>query len=451
MDFVKKNLIMLISAVVAVLSLVLIFLGISNVSGVKASLEESQQVLSSIDNLSRGVSVETKEGSRNLIPTEKIVKRAKDVFAQRKAEGFKRLEVELKENIGFDPATGSIKRKVLLEGIFPKPMDAAQPYQFRTVYKAAIDNLLKVMQAGTVPTADELKVSSEEVSQDMGFLADELMSESTKGKSKKDTRTYDISNEEKLKRLSVEIASNKRAESIKVYCGIKDLDVILGAYTSSGTAPNVEEMWWAQLSLWIQQDIADAVAKANAQARNVTESVVKQLKVNLGHRYYLPNGFIGISENQNIPDSFTGLSATKYYDVLRFSLETVVDARRIPEFINAMYGEGHYLLYSWKIEKVDKQNISGSAQTTTSEGYYRFGNAPIVKLTTNWEGYFLRDFYEWGIVGYDFNKETNKPVLVLYNGKRLDVDDIESRENLEGLMPKVFRDALSDDKNKGRN
>jgi hypothetical protein len=36
---------------------------------------------------------------------------------------------------------------------------------------------------------------------------------------------------------------------------------------------------------------------------------------------------------------------------------------------------------------------------------------------------------------------------VFYNGKRQDVDDIENRENLDGLMPKVFRDALKEDGN----
>ena len=181
MDFVKKNLIMLISAAVAVLSLVLIFLGISHISGVKESMAESQQVLSSIDELSRGVAVPGKGGSSsNLIPTEKVVQKAKDASAQAKAQGFKMLEVELKENIGFDPATGKIKRQVILPGIFPKPVDAAQPYQFRTAYKAALDDLLKVMKAGTVPSAEELKASSEEVSQELGFLVDEVLSEAKK-------------------------------------------------------------------------------------------------------------------------------------------------------------------------------------------------------------------------------------------------------------------------------
>ena len=249
--------------------------------------------------------------------------------------------------------------------------------------------------------------------------------------------------------LAVETASNKRASKIKVYCGISDLDVIAGAYNlSGGVAPGVEEMWWAQLSVWLQQDIAKAVAEANASAKDVTESVVKKLKIQIGHKYYLKNGSIGVSESVDIPESFTGLSGTKYYDVIRFSLNTVVDARRYPEFINAMCKQGHYLMYSWKIEKMDAQDSNQQRSQTYTEGFYRYGNAPIVKLTTYWEGYFLRDFYQWGIVGYDLNRKTGKPVLVLYDGQRKDVEDIESREKLDGLMPKVFRDALSDEKKK---
>ena len=75
---------------------------------------------------------------------------------------------------------------------------------------------------------------------------------------------------------------------------------------------------------------------------------------------------------------------------------------------------------------------------------YDYGTAaPVVELTTYWETYLLSDFYHWGIVGYDLNKETNKPVLVMYDGKRVEVESIEKRDNLKGLMPKMIRAALS--------
>ena len=156
MDFVKKNLITIISAGVAVLSLVLIFLGISSVSDVKEAMAETEQQLSAVQTLAGGVSVpDPKGGSIKRIPTAKIVEKMKNVSAQSKAKGYKLLEASLKENVGYDPKTEKIKRIPMLEGIFPKPINDAQPYRFRSVYKDALEQILNTIQAGTVPSADD--------------------------------------------------------------------------------------------------------------------------------------------------------------------------------------------------------------------------------------------------------------------------------------------------------
>ena len=254
------------------------------------------------------------------------------------------------------------------------------------------------------------------------------------------------SSDEELQTLAIEMAANKRASSIKVYCGVNDLDIISDCYTASGIAPSVDSMWWAQLSVWLQQDIASAIAEVNASAKDVTESVVKRiLAVQMMHGYLLSNGFVGM-DNTTLPESFTGMESTDQYDMLHFGLTLVIDARRIPEFLDAMYKQNHYVLYSWKIEEMDESSTGkrSRGQANTAD-LYQYGAAPIVKLTTYWEGYLLRDFYHWGIIGYDLNKETGKPVLVMYDGKRKEVDDIEDRENLAGLMPKSIREALTDD------
>jgi hypothetical protein len=455
MDFVKKNLIMIISAAVVVLSLVLIVLGMSSVSSVKEDMAATESQLSAVESLARGVPVpDPKGGSVNLIPTAKNVKAIKDVAAQAKAQGYKLLEVGLKENVGFDQKTGKIKRMPFLDGIFPKPVNDAQPYRFRPTYKETLDQILKTMDAGTVPSSEDLETSEEELAQEMGFLMDEILSPDSTGAkaAKRNSRKSNTSNEEELKKMAIKMAADKRASAIKVYCGTNELDVIASCLTASGTAPAIEEMWWAQLSVWLQQDFAAAIAETNASAKNVTESVVKRiLSIQMMHGYILPDGFVGRQENTTLPESFVGLESNDHYDMLHFGITLVVDARRIPEFIDAMYKQNHYVLYSWKIEELDASSSDrrSSSNQVNPEELYRYGTAPVVKLTTYWEGYLLRDFYHWGIVGYDLNKETGKPVLVMYNGERKDVDDIANRDNLAGLMPKAIREALTDDSEDG--
>jgi hypothetical protein len=457
MDFVKKNLIMVISAAVAVLAIVLIVLGIFKVSGVKEELAEVQSQLSTIDDLNRGVSVETPDGQRlNLIPTEKIVEQMKSLSSQSKAQGFKLLERSLKESIGYDPKTAKIKRELLVEGIFPSPVSDAQPWKFQTQYRSAIGDLLKTMKAGEVPTSKDIEEEEERVAQDMGFLLDDLGNNNNARTTKRNAvqqRPQDLQNEMKVG--AIVSAAKSRAEKIKVYCGQSNLDVINEVYTNTGgTPPAAESMWWAQLSLWLQQDLARAVAQANSDAANVKESVVKRItSIGLMHGYLLKDGFVGREQSQ-LPESFTGMRSGTYYDVLRLSVATVVDARKIPQFIDAMYNQGQYVLYSWTISDVKDipaTNNSGSSYGNVKvDNLYDYGTAPVVLLTTYWETYLLSDFYHWGIVGYDLNKKTNKPQLVFYDGKRQDVETIEGRENLKGLMPKAIRDALSGEQQQNR-
>jgi hypothetical protein len=458
MDFIKKNLIMVISAAVALLAIVLIVMGIFKVSGVKDELAEVQSQFSTIDDLGRGVSVE-KDGQRlNLIPNEKIVEQMKALSAQSKAQGLKLLERSLKESIGYDPKTSKIKRELMVEGIFPTPISDAQPWKFQAQYRVAIDDMLKTMKAGAVPNPQDIEEAEEQFAQDMGFLLDDLGNTNTKTTRRASLTQQPQNLQEELKAGAIVAAAKNRAEKIKVYCDQSNLDVITEVYTNTGgTPPAAESMWWAQLSIWLQQDVAQAVAQANSDAKNVRQSVVKRItSVGIMHGYLLKDGFVGREQSQ-LPESFTSMKSGNYYDVLRLSVTAVVDARKIPQFIDSMYKQGQYVLYSWSVSDIKdipaNANVSGG---NTSYGnikidtLYDYGTAPVVLLTTYWETYLLSDFYHWGIVGYDLDKKTSKPVLVLYNGKRQEVETIESRENLDGLMPKAIREALSGDQQRSR-
>ncbi len=466
MDFVKKNLIMIISAAVSVLALVALVLGISQIDGVKQVLAKAQQEIANVNTILEGVRVERPGGqSVSLIPTEKSNQSMRKEIALRREQGLKTLRKALQENIGYDPEKKTLKRRPIMDGIFPKPVSDDLPFKFPQKYQEALAQLLTKMQAGSVPTEKEVLQEKESAAQDRGFLPSEEKKTATPAKPKDravrgnfGVQTTAIPTANPLESLEMQAilrAADKRARKIKVYCDLggedakeRPLDILSDVYTlSGGTPPPIEDMWWAQVSYWIQDDITTAIAETNASAANVLESPVKRiLKVSMMHGYMVrsQNGnmeFAGRDEAQ-MPASFTNLGSDKYYDTVRFKVELVMDARQIPVFVDAMYRQSHYLLYHWEVESIIQPELR-TDNIRNSERLYRYGTVPVVKLTTCWEGYLFRDFYHWGIVGYGVNADTGKNYVVLYNSdKPHELEDEESRKGLDGLMPKTIRQLL---------
>jgi hypothetical protein len=485
MDFIKKHLLIVISAAVSVLALVILVLGISRVSGAKEVLNQAQQQMDRVIDILKGVLVIGPDGrSTNMIPTEKVVEDMRKLEVVFKEQGYQTLQKALEQNVGYDPVKKTLeKRQPLMEGIFPKPASDDRPFKFPQVYKEALNGLLARMKAGGLPTAKEIADEKELASQEQGLMpvnVDKPKSRLTHEVAPRDigmappgpgfgpiapgmgpamrpgvglgtgSGNYGDQDKSGLNVQAALKAAAKNAAKIKVYCdSIQSLDVIPEVYTlQSGTPPGVENMWWAQLSYWIQKDIVEAIFQANSQAKDVMESTVKRvLGIKVMHGYLVSSeegktGFVGRDEMQG-PDNFANLGSDKYYDVVRFQLDLIVDARKIPLLIDAMYKQSHYLLYMWNIEAFTPPTAQSSASdSVTQDQLFVYGNVPLVRLTTWWEGYLFRDFYHWGIVGYGIDKETGKSFLLLYNGKKQELEDIEQRTGLEGLMPKTIRQAL---------
>jgi len=476
MDFVKKNLIMIISAAVSLLSLVGLFLGISQIGGLQEVLAKAQQAMGDVETVLKGVPVEIPGGrTANLIPTEKAIENQKGREAVSKEQGLKTLRKALQENIGYDPVKKTLKRQPMMDGIFPKPSSDDRPYKFPKVYQDAIKKLMVKLQAGEVPTEKEIADEKEQVVQEQGFMPSKegkpsgATARTVGARSGMNSRNNPVE-EDPLQDLDLVArlrAAENRAKEIKVYCELAQpntsgsqyqtaLDILSDvAYPTGGTPPLVEDMWWAQLSYWIQEDIAGAISEVNASAKNVIESPIKrilQIKVMHGYVVQGENGrmeFVGREELQ-APVSFSNLSSDKNYDILQFKVELIMDERAIPSFVDAMYRQSHYLLYNWETEAFVPPDITKEANNRSSDILYRYGNSPLVKLTTYWEAYLFRDFYHWGIVGYGVNSETGKSYVILYNSdKPFELEDMEKRTGMTGLMPKAIRQILGSEESDG--
>jgi len=451
MELIKKQLILIICAAVGLLSLAGVVLGVLQFGKVQSITQKAKTATSTLEALARGKSVEGQ--GRAMIPNEQAIEILRKRRNMIETRFYAVLEESLQKNIGLDPNTGEIRSAPLLEGVFPEFTAAHKPFDFRDAYNEAIDQLLKRLQAGTPPTPEEIAQYEEQEQQNLGFLAsDESFREGIGDTDLTGSRRRPRgAGTDWVRAMAVDRAERERAESIKVYADRNSLDVDpTVADKKLPSPPELEQMWWAQVSLWIQKDLVEAIAEVNADAKNVGESAVKRIDdITVVPQYVVEGGQGRRSGAEGFDESFTGRACNELYDVVRFSMTVVVDSTRLMELIDAIYRQNFMTLYAWEIEAVETAEPVRGSSVRGQGGGYRFGPDPVVKATLWWERYFLRDYYHYGIIGYGVNEQTGKAFVRLLerdaqgNHKIKELDDPHDRSDLPGLMPKSLREQLA--------
>lgn len=169
---------------------------------------------------------------------------------------------------------------------------------------------------------------------------------------------------------------------------------------SGDVVPKPEEMWYAQVGLWIQQDIVDALAAMNEEAakqlpedeRWVAHLPVKRLQSVTVHGYLTKSGPVPFSSVRSsaamqFPPSFTQRKSDEQFDVVRFTVVAVVDQRQVTQLIDAITRQNFYKPISCELSAVTP------ADPDQSEGYL-YGADPVVRVTLDFEGYMARSVYE---------------------------------------------------------
>lgn len=478
MEFVKKYLVILISGVVALLALVGMVVGMSGYSSAQEKMDQAKGLLDKVKQVMRGVPVDVIEDgkvvTKNLLPTPGLIEKNQAV-AQAKADlAYQAQRDILGRNIGLDVKTGKSKRVLISDGIFPKPKSESA-YGFSAKYRQALADVLKSMQAGAVPTSKEIRKEYDDLDRWLGFHADPGDKSGRSGSSKSGKggkSSKDSKNEEEESssdgagttlddtaktNIAAQQAAMKKAQTIKVYADQLALDVVENAYEAAeGKPPTVDAMWWAQMSIWLQQDIASAIVDVNASAKNVLDSSVKRIvKIDIVDGIYQGavsenSGYVGLPpQGEKPPESLSGVTDNPYFDSTAIRMELIIRADRVPAFIDAMYRQGDYLLYAWTVKSVEP-SLEGERRVTASSGIpeeelYRYGQASVVRVTLWWETYLVKDFYYWGIIGYGATDE-GKTFVKLYDGTKVEVPQADERkgvDGLKGLMPDSIRKPAS--------
>jgi len=194
-----------------------------------------------------------------------------------------------------------------------------------------------------------------------------------------------------------------RAEHYKVYLDPEALESSSAFAKEEAKPATYEAIWFAQNMQWIDQDIAEAIARINKDAKNIMDAPVKQLiKVSVPQdigqyvTFRAPGSTAGPTADAPAPppdedamkgkaygQSETGRVSNPLYDVIQFHVEMNVDANRLPMILTELQ-RGHLIT----VFRADAQVVDARAAVT--DGGYVYGSAPIVHLWLECEELFMR-------------------------------------------------------------
>ena len=369
-------------------------------------------------------------GLRSVSPVNKtFVDQARMKFEQSEAEVRKK-EAEVQE-VG--------ERTVLIDGAFPERQRAAIPLNFKRAYDLELKKFAKTLNAKDEPSSEEIgDMQTQMDDAKKKAAADRQFGLGNQPKSKvgqpgfapgknlpkpplgpgrpggpagQAKKLAEMTPEELVQADPEARISVLRAHEIYCYAGPDSFDRredILGV-----PMPTLGDMWYAQMSLWVQDDLVKALAGVNeAAAAKIVEQdpeakpwvgvlPVKRIVAIAIGGYVGPAGGGGLgglgggrggrpaaAAKSSAGDPslvFTQRGGTDSVDVIHLSIQLVVEARMLPTIIDAISEAGFYTPLL-----VNYQAIS------PNPGWIGFiyGSDPAIEVTILWEGAFLRAKYD---------------------------------------------------------
>ena len=416
MDLVKKNILSIIFAAVALLAMLAWIWPLGSIKEeAKQELTKRAQVYSAMESLrkaERKLPLTSLHGGEEqklgVFPTQKVIDWGKETTRQMQNEvqGVKAVAIRL--NV----------RSLLVPDSLPVPQPTLE-FRFRDVYLGYMRDFAKLFKAGTPPTPADIVLAE----QDLWKTKYEPQIVIRDGRPEPTSQaevTAEFNKERTEIPARVKLA---RARSISFYMDPLAMLVsndFVAATATAGTAPTPVAIWNAQLKVWIQTDIAKAIVDINTRESklgNVTDAPVKQLlKVVIedlrgsgaapaaaASSYGPPPGMGGSMGGYGGPmdmggmggntptvpvgpDSLTGRTANDLYDVVPFQILVHIEADKLPEFLEEL-SRNRFITPSQVVSMKSVDTVVLGAATNVM-----YGSAPVVEALISAEAILLRDW-----------------------------------------------------------
>jgi hypothetical protein len=301
------------------------------------------------------------------------------------------------------------RHEQLLRGVLPQPMGNA-PFDFRAAYIKRLAGLEGTLASETLkavmPPTNEQIIAEEKRKWTQEF-ANRLIPDAT-GQGKALNQDQVEADFQTARALLPGQMRESAAKAGKIYMapGVLGMDPIVA--NKIGPQPPTPIIWWSQMALWVQEDVANAIAHANRDATNVTNSRVKRLlalnvpissSMIFGKTMTVPGSGMGGPEaaapiapsNPNEPvvldykGTPTGRTSNALYDVVQYQVEMVVAAKELPAVLTSF--SDNRLVTVLNVESM----IAEDSTVAAREGFM-YGADPVVRVVFRCESLFLREW-----------------------------------------------------------
>ncbi len=385
MDIVKKNLLSFIFAGIALIALIAL---VFPTGGWFSDLESRMQARGRVFTEMRGLLLKPRfaptialENTESVpldgFPSKTFIEKGREVTTR----------VEEQSQQMYRAAVQMNRRQLLVENVLPLSGDTAK-FRFREQYRRAMTETLPytILRGGVPPTAEEIEQRKARLWHDEFRTSIKVYAGGQTNEAQV-TEAFNAAAAQLPMLMTAEVAQKQL-----IYVDPNAFTIQQGIEGSQ--APNPENIWWAQQGLWIQQDVAEAIAATNSQATNVLNAPVKRLvALQVPSNYVFPAAAMPASGS---PDSAqpvstepsvspTGHVSNSVYDVVHFKLEVVIDANEIPTLLRELSRQR--LITVTRVEQL----ASVDSSVDESMGFI-YGDQPVVKLSLNCEALLLREW-----------------------------------------------------------
>lgn len=389
-DFLRRQLFMILCAVGGVVGLVLIVTGYMAMPKVMSQMKQSESLYNGL------MDIERKSANRRFIAQ-----------AERRIAEIKQVRDEV---VG---KAAALHRFVpLVEGVFPNG-NKEKRMAFRDAYEQAMKELYVAMRAGEPPTSAEIKIWEDKIIEEK-YQREQREKDPSQPPPPPIGAPYNeagVLTPDGARIKAEERASIAKAQQIDIYAvrwedvRAQDRDRVSSLHFDPAMrpratleAPTIEECWWAQVGYWIQKDVVDAIIAANKEAGQklpdpkkdvwVVNLPVKELisiRVRPGFLGDTPDATAALAPaggySEALPPGsadlvFTHTTSSADVDVVQFTLKVVVDQREILKLVEKICSDRFYVNLRIDYRKVPPNRLMKGKI---------YGPAPVVNAVMDFE------------------------------------------------------------------
>ena len=284
-------------------------------------------------------------------------------------------------------------RQPLVPDLFPNGAAPQLRAEFARAYYLRLAELLRSIRAGTIPTPDEVAAAQQDLDEWQRMVSEEAQSQVTPRRNRPVPRPG-ASPQFGTTSSAACLAALQKSRQIQCYADLAGLCPPIPE--DAPRSPTLEELWFAQVTLWIQEDVLGAIAGINAHATasgpgaaGVAASPIKRIGALKVHGYFTRRGTLRFDEPERtlagqrkyIGPAFTRSYSDEFHDVVEWQLLAVVDSRDVLALIDALSRRNLHCCIAAQYGRVEEREAG--------EGYC-YGSDPVIRVNLEFETYFGR-------------------------------------------------------------